>query len=456
MNLKKKIIIINNYIAFFVKKQYRICFSKKIAYINDEFSYVNKNACTLISKIISFWEILFNLTLPIASIFYPINLKYIIGAILFITYLTKMKELKVINLRTYFHKLFIKDAVFQFYGIVIICFNLIIILDIKSIITILLILFLFCIKVNNINNLFLYIYGFIYFFITAVMLNRYINFFVSTSVFIIIISIFYLYEKKMITNKESIVKLNKFYIININIKKLIRKLSKTPQEFMSFIFPSYIIIYLLICYTLHKIPFLSNNEIIVIVQVCIYFVIYYSYIKIRLLEYDDCFYFSITKLEFLKLNIIWIYMFKIILIIIFFMFSIFWGTTYLIILSNLKYNFQTIYSLGSAHIFILLICLSANVYVEKNKSDVTKQPEDIKKYMSFIEALFLSSMFVITSLFINLHLNKDIQSSLVNNLIRVNTVIFIIQLIIWIGAILSIIKTLNYMLIFKLNIRRRL
>ncbi|WP_251861362.1 hypothetical protein [Clostridium sp. Marseille-Q2269] len=100
--------------------------------------------------------------------------------------------------------------------------------------------------------------------------------------------------------------------------------------------------------------------------------------------------------------------------------------------------------------------MSANVYVEKNKSDVTKQPEDIKKYMSFIEALFLSSMFVITSLFINLHLNKDIQSSLVNNLIRVNTVIFIIQLIIWIGAILSIIKTLNYMLIFKLNIRRRL
>jgi len=456
MSFIETIRIIYNYIVLFVKKQYRISFSKKLAYISDEFSYFSKGVCVLLSKLFSIFEIIFNIILPLTVIFYPVNLKYVAAAILFITYLTKMKELKVRSLRTYFHKLFIKDAVFQFYGVIIICFNLVIILDIKAIIVFLLILALSCIRVDYISNLYLYVYVGIYLFITSIVLKGYLKFSIVITVLIAIVSMFYLYRKKIIVNTNHNVKLKKFYILIINIKRLTRKLYRTPQEAVSFIFPFYTVIYSLVCYALHKIPSILDGEISAIVQVYIYFVIYYGYIKLRVLAYDDCFYFSITKMEFMKLNIIWNYVQKIIVLLIFDIFNVFWGTVYLISLSNFKYNFQTIFSLGIAHVLILFICLSANVYVDKNKLDVTKQPEDLRRYMSFIEALFLSSTLVIISIFINLKFREDIPSNLVNSLVSVDTAIFIVQLIIWIGAILSVIKTLNYMLIVKLNIWRRL
>lgn len=251
------------------------------------------------------------------------------------------------------------------------------------------------------------------------------------------------------------VKLGKINIVVINIKRIIRKLYRTPQEMVSFIFPFYTIIYFLVCYVLHKI-FSLDGEISAIVQLYIYFVIYYGYIKSRVLAYDDCFYFSITKLEFMKLNIIWNYVQKIIVLLIFDIFNIFWGTIYLISLSSLKYNFQTIFLLGIVHVLILFICLSANIYVDKNKLDVVRQPEDIRRYMSFIEAIFLSSMLTIIGVYINLKFSVHIQNNLVNNLVSVGTAIFILHLITWILAILSVIKTLNYMLIVKLNIWRRL
>lgn len=188
--------IIYNYMVLFVKKQYRIAFSKKLAYISDEFPYFSKNVCVLLSKLFSILEIMFNIILPITVIFYPINLKYVTGTILFIIYLTKMKELKIRSLRTYFHKLFIKDAAFEFYGVIIICFNLIIILDIKFIIVFLLILALSCIRVDYVSNLYLYVYVGIYLLITSIILKGYLKFFIVIALFIAINSMFYLYRKK--------------------------------------------------------------------------------------------------------------------------------------------------------------------------------------------------------------------------------------------------------------------
>lgn len=456
MTFVEKIISIYNYTFIFVKKQYRISFSKKLAYISDEFSYFSENICVFLSKILSAFEIIFNMILPLTAVFYPINLKYIVVVILFITYLTKIRELKVRSLRTYFHKLFIKDAVFQFYGLCIIGINLIIMLDVKSIMVFLLILLLSCIRVDYINNLYLYGYAAIYLFITGIVLKSYVKFFILIAVFTSIISIFYLFRKKSMMNKNYNVKLNKAYIVIINMKKLIRKLYRTPQEAISFIFPFYIVIYSFVCYGLYKINFLLDEKIIAVEQVCIYFVIYYGYTKMRILAFDDCFYFCITKIEFLKLNIILNYIQKVIVGFVFNIFGVFWGVVYLIKFSNLSYNFQTIFSLVIMHVLIIFLCLSANVYVDKNKLDVTKQPEDLRRYMSFLEALFLSSVLVTISLFFNLTFREGVPSNLVNDLVSVDTAIFILKLIICIGASLSVIKTLNYMLIVKLNIRRRL
>ncbi|MFJ8119972.1 hypothetical protein EXW57_27655 (plasmid) [Bacillus mycoides] len=454
---RKYLGIISMYIVLFVKKHYRITFSKKMRYMSDEFSYLNISLCKILSKMLALLDTIFRCILPITVFLCPIVYKYVLFAILFVLYLFKMKELRIVNFKSLIHKIFIKDAFFEFYGMLFISLNLILLFDLR-ILFIFLLLFISSYFKNNIFKVFLFVmYISVYLFPIFKINNDVKEFTFIILNFVILISICFVYVYKNKFNRKNLdlYTTKNMSLIYFEMQRLIRKLFDTKAKLINFLFPPYIILYIGIYYVLNKFLVFNNQEIFNSLLLVIYCGIYYVYVKRSIFAFDDCFYFSTTKLEVNSFNIIYKYIIKIFVLISFNMFNIFWGTSYLIILLKIELNFKTVGLLLFIHIFMLLIFISSNIYVDKNKADVTRYPEDIRKYMSLIEAYFLFILFILGHFLVYISFDNRLNNKLISDFSLIELDMYIISFIVLLGAVLSVLKTINYMWIVKRSIKRR-
>lgn len=445
------------YIVLFVKKHYRITFAKKMRYMSDEFSYLNIFLSKMLSKLLALMDTIFRCILPITVFCYPILFKYVLLAILFVLYLFKMKELKIVNFKSLIHKIFIKEAFFEFYGIVFILFNLILLFDLK-ILFVFLLLFISRYFQNNNFKMFLFIIYLSVYLLPIFLINNDIKEFAFIILnFVILISILFLYVYKNKINRQNInlYTTKQISLMYIEIQRLVRRLCDTQGKIINFIFPPYIIIYLVIYYVLNEFLVFSNKEVFNSLLLVIYFGIYYVYVKRSIFTFDDCFYFSTTKIELYNSNIISKYIGKVFVLIIFNMFNIFWGISYLIILLKIDLDVKFIGLLLFIHLFMLLIFISSNVFVEKNKADVTRYPEDIRKYMSLIEAYLLFILFVLGHFLVYISFDHKLNNKITNDFSLIELDIYIISFIVLLSGLLSILKTINYMWVVKKSIQRR-
>lgn len=454
--LGNKTINIFYFILLFIKKQYRISFSKKRRFIGEEFSYLSNKASIKLSKLFSFLEILVKVIFPITTLFYPVNFKYIALSILSILYIFKMKEFKIKRLNIFFHKVFIKDALFELIGIIIITLNLIILLEVKILLFISLIAIFHFLKLHKLRIFSFYIYLTIYFLFLINLNNNYISSFLIILLFVIFLSFFIFYCKY---SKHSIIMGKKNtknrYLLYIDIQRISRKLQEKKGMFYSYIFPPYIITYILFYYIIKNTIFVREISLVLSLLLVAYFVIFYIYVKRQIFLLDDCFYFSTTKIEFYKSSSIFNYLQKIVILIFLNFFNIFWGIAFLKILFGFNWSIKIVVLLILIHIFILLLALSANIYVDKNKSEVTRYPEDIKKYMSLLEAIFLSSLFILAHIFIYIILNGYKKINKIDDIFSLNSTLKILLLIVFLLGISSAIKTINHIWVTKKNIGRR-
>lgn len=445
MIIRDKILIIIQYITLFTKKKYRLDVEKKIRYMEDEFPYLKSEICVFFSKSFSIIENFFYCIIPFTVLLYPIFYKYIILIIFLSLFIFKMKDVPIKKFNKFlFHKIFIKNAVFEFIGITLIGLNLIILFDFKIFILIGLLFIIPFLITNKFKTILIYIYPIIYVVILSII-NRDINgslFYIG--VFILLILSLYFYSKYIISYRIKETKENKnVYLFYLNIKRFIRKLTEKRTLLITYIFPPHLILFTLV-YTVTINYFFSsiNNQPFTLLVFVIYFFVFLLITKMKAFLYDDCFYFTATKIELYKSNLINNYLQRIITNIFVHIFNIFWGMFFLHIVLKVSWNIQVICALIFIHIFILIISLSADVYIDKNKYEITKYPVDIRKYLSLIEGFFLSSTFILSYIFIMLMFNK--QTEKIKYLFSFDFAITSLTIITFITGTVSILKILNH------------
>ncbi|WP_237089014.1 hypothetical protein [Paenibacillus larvae] len=104
------------------------------------------------------------------------------------------------------------------------------------------------------------------------------------------------------------------------------------------------------------------------------------------------------------------------------------------------------------HLFMLPLFVSANIFVDKNKSEVTQYPEDFKKYVSFIEAFFFFILFFLSNLLVIMHYDPRTAVLITSHLFGIN--VYLIGTLVIISGAISIVKTLTHMGVVRKSIKR--
>lgn len=348
--------------------------------------------------------------------------------------------------------LHLKNAFFELYGIIIQTIYLLISMDIYIFLFISIIFILKFVNINIIKNIGIYIYIPIFLIIVAIFSNvktiRKYAIIISIFSFIIILAAIWIKKINKIKYKTN--------LITIKFKIITRNILKTKLRLVEHIFPIYILIHI---FTYQIYVYLTNRYFISIrnnvlensIFLVYYFFLYYLYLKRKILSLDECFYFYITKIERYKSSILKSYFMEISKIISFNIFNIFWGMVIFnkfFTSSNTENNIIFICS----QIFISILAISSDIYVYKNKLEVINKPEDLKKYMSFIEGMFLVILLTVVQLII--YSSTEIKSNILIEYLRLDSINLIFNILFGILAVIAIIKSLNFMVINKFNMVR--
>ncbi|MCY9511579.1 hypothetical protein M5W68_15665 [Paenibacillus larvae] len=451
--LQKIFFVILQYLVLFIKKHYRLHFSKKMRFFSDVFTYLHTNICRILSTCLTFTEVFFKCVFPLTIFLYPLYLKYVLLLLLFISYLYKVKEFKILPIRTWMHKVFIKDALFELNGVTVILINLVILLDIK-VFFILLLLFTFqtlkSIYAKAILKGFLLLL-YLTLFVSPILYfqNTYLTVFTILAGFFLIFLSLYFYvhqsEERNINIKGA---KRRLFLLYVDIQRLSRRLVENKITFIRFLFPPHILLYVFLFWVPDIFPsffaqFSIQKDMLYSISLVLYVGIYFIYTKSSVLLLDDCFYFSATKIELYVTNPVSSYFRKITVLLVFNVFSIFWGLCYLNLVLKMNGDFAKIGLMFFLHLFMLPLFVSANIFVDKNKAEVTQYPEDLKKYMSFIEAFFLTILFFLVHLLVIIYF--DHQTEVLRKLLLIDVNFYLLGTLVAISGVISIIKTLTHM-----------
>ncbi|WP_158530559.1 hypothetical protein [Paenibacillus larvae] len=254
-------------------------------------------------------------------------------------------------------------------------------------------------------------------------------------------------------------KRKKLFLLYVDIQRLSRRLVENKITFIRFLFPPHILLYVFLFWVLDMFPsffaqFSISKDMLVSLSLVLYVGIYFIYTKTSVLLLDDCFYFSATKIELYATNPVFSYFRKITVLLVFNVFNIFWGLCYLNLLLKMNGDLAKIGLMFFIHLFMLPLFVSANIFVDKNKAEIAQYPEDLKKYLSFIEAFFLFILFFSVHLLVIIYF--DHQAEVLRKLLLVEFNVYLLGTLVVISGAISVIKTLTHMGVVRKSIKRRL
>jgi len=402
-------------------------------------------------------ETFFKCAFPLTIFWYPLFLKYVLLLLLFISYLYKVKEFKILPIRTWMHKVFIKDALFELNGIILILINLVILLEIKVLAILLLLFISQAFKSTSGQTFLLVLYSVLYVFPIFYFHSTYLAIFtIFAGFFVVCLALYFCVYQNGVGNRNMKGTRGRWFLLFADIQRLIRRLVETKISLSRFAFPPYILLYVFLFWVLDMFPsffaqFSIGKDMLVSLSLILYFGIYFIYTKTSVLLLDDCFYFSATKIELYATNPVFSYFRKITVLLVFNVFNIFWGLCYLNLVLKMNGDLAKIGLMFFIHLFILPLFVSANIFVDKNKAEVTQYPEDFKKYVSFTENFFISILFLLIHLLVIMHYDPRTAVLITSHLFDIN--VYLIGTLVISGTI-SIVKTLTHMGVVRKSIKR--
>ncbi|MEV2910857.1 hypothetical protein ABNF65_20150 [Paenibacillus larvae] len=345
--------------------------------------------------------------------------------------------------------MFIKDALFELNGIILILINLVILLEIKVLAILLLLFISQAFKSTSGQTFLLVLYSMLYVFPIFYFHSTYLAVFtIFAGFFVVCLALYFCVYQNGVGNRNMKGTRGRWFLLFADIQRLIRRLVETKISLSRFAFPPYILLYVFLFWVLDMFPsffaqFSIGKDMLVSLSLILYFGIYFIYTKTSVLLLDDCFYFSATKIELYATNFVFSYFRKITVLLVFNVFNIFWGLCYLNLVLKMNGDFAKIGLMFFIHLFMLPLFVSANIFVDKNKAEVTQYPEDFKKYVSFIEAFFFFILFISVHLLVIMHYDPRTAVLITSHLFDINA--YLIGTLVVISGVISIVKTLTHM-----------
>lgn len=444
---KRTLYLIIRYINLYLKKEYRSSVSKKIRSLDEEFNYLNKNVISTISRFLSIIEIISRCLTPFIVLFLPVYLKYSFLVIITSIFLFRIKKINWKKPNLFFHRLFIQNALIDFFGIIFITLNLIVILNYYIYLFIAFIIIISQLRMN----LSVLLYAYPLFFITLIAIVGKVNYHLVLFICIVFVVLMYILAAYKKYRNPLTIKNKDRYLTYINIMSILRHVVNEKQTALTFAFPPFIIVFIFLYYIAINIDVNLKSWLDSLLFI-VYIAIYYLYVKRQIFSFDYCLYFTSTKVEFYNFNPFMIYWRKIVTLIFLNFFNIFWGISILYLLSIISLNIINVIYIFLIHIFILCITQSANVFADYNKHEISRYPVDVRKYISLLEALFIMVLFSLIYAFFYIIFITDVVL-IPRELVTINSTESLIGFIVIILGGISFLKTINHMFTSKKNER---